>query len=100
MKRIVRVLPSMNRRHLSSPINRRFPFGWRQPLRSVPSSLLMRIPRSAHLFICLSAFVELCCGPPIDKMTKDRPLANAAVLGDAQRLERLIATGLDVNDAG
>src|SRR5712671_5351887 len=60
----------------------------------------MRIRRSVQRFVCLLAFVELSCGPSIDKMTKDRPLANAAVLGDVQRLDHLIATGLDVNDAG
>src|SRR5205085_2120841 len=59
----------------------------------------MRIRRSIHRFVCLLGFVELSCGPPIDDWTKDRPLANAAVRGDVQRLDHLIATGANVNDA-
>ena len=57
----------------------------------------MRQP--SQLVIGSLLFLELSCEPPIDAWTKDRPLANAAVRGDVQRLHHLIATGANVNDA-
>jgi len=38
-----------------------------------------------------------CSGPRIDELTKDQPLFNAAVHGDAKRLHRLLSSGADVN---
>src|SRR5437764_6901556 len=55
----------------------------------------LEIPR--RWAILLALLVSACDRPPIEEVTRDQPLHNAAVNGDANRIRMLLSSGTDVN---